>query len=635
MFTGPNEAGKSTLLAYIRGVLFGFPDKRRHLPLYAPVHGGRHGGRLFVLADDERYVIEREAGTTKKTVVVTLPDGGVGSEDDLAHLLGNADSTLFETVFAFTLHELQELASLTKSEAAQRIFSAGLVGAGQSRQKVVADLGGLASDIYKRQGRGGALRDALAEITQTESLLVQAREAAAGYPRLAEQLGAAERDMQEVDGQASVVRDQIARLRSLQKLWPVWSELLEAEAELQGAGDEQIDEETLAGLVADLTLHRERLGRLPSLAAKALQAAADLEARLADLGPDWTTQRLDALDVSLPTRDLVRDWERRLRETDALATEAQRRLEQAQDARGTLLRERERLPVQADARATGGTTGAPAAARWVLAAAAGAGVVVSAALLATGSAVAGVVALAAALLLAAVAAVIGTALHADQRVARAEQQRAGAHLAGVNARLQDGEQACSDQTAALHTAQEAAARLDGEWTAWKSEKGVPAALSPEGVIDFFAVVEQARSLQRALTTTTAEQDETERLIADWEKSARDVAAPNTELAGERLAARVEHLAGAQRQRRESQARVAGLQRTLASGAREGERVDDLRAVLAAGEPATWTAEDERLYERAGQSQPCPHRRRGGATRRADRPCRARAVGRRRRAGRAS
>ena len=39
VFTGPNEAGKSTLLAFIRGVLFGFPNKRRHLPLYAPCAG--------------------------------------------------------------------------------------------------------------------------------------------------------------------------------------------------------------------------------------------------------------------------------------------------------------------------------------------------------------------------------------------------------------------------------------------------------------------------------------------------------------------------------------------------------------------------------------------------------------------
>ena len=43
---GPNEAGKSTLLHFIRSALYGFsPDRRRYLP---PLHGGRPGGWLEV-----------------------------------------------------------------------------------------------------------------------------------------------------------------------------------------------------------------------------------------------------------------------------------------------------------------------------------------------------------------------------------------------------------------------------------------------------------------------------------------------------------------------------------------------------------------------------------------------------------
>ena len=596
VITGANEAGKSTLLAFMRGMLFGFPTKhgRQHVPLYAPVRGGRRSGRLFVLDDDGQYVIERQDGTAKKAAVVTLPDGGLGSEDDLAHLLGNADATLFETVFAFTLRELQELASLTKSDAAERIFSAGLVGAGQSAQKVVADLGGLASDIYKKQGRGGALREAIDELVRTESLLAQARDAATAYPRLAAELGAADREMQELDAQATAVRDKITRLRSLQRLWPAWSELLEAEEELQALGEQQIDEEALAGLVAGLTLQRERLNRLPSLAAAALQDAADLEARLAGLGPDWDIEHLAALDVSLPTRDVVRDWQGRLRETSDAAVEAQRQLEKAEDARSALLRERERLPGQPPVPTTEAKAGAPAATRWVLAAATIGAAAAGAALLAAGSAVAGIAVLVAALLLGALTVVMVTVLHADRRVARAEQQRVHGELAGVEVRLQEADHTLADETTALGTAQETAARLDREWAAWKSSTGVPAALSPEGVIDFFAGVEESRRSQRELARVEGELSETRRLVADWENDARAVAAPGTELGGERLAERVEQVGAAHDRRRELQVRVAGAHRTLASGAREGERVEDLRAVLASSEPAAWADEEERL-----------------------------------------
>ena len=47
---GRNEAGKSTLLAFIRTILFGFPARNRQLH-YPPLSGGNHGGRLTVLDD--------------------------------------------------------------------------------------------------------------------------------------------------------------------------------------------------------------------------------------------------------------------------------------------------------------------------------------------------------------------------------------------------------------------------------------------------------------------------------------------------------------------------------------------------------------------------------------------------------
>jgi uncharacterized protein YhaN len=596
VLSGPNEAGKSTLLAYIRSMLFGFPTKhgRQQVPLYAPVRGGRRSGRLFLLGEDGRYVIERQDGATKKAVVVTLPDGSLGSEDDLAHLLGNADATLFETVFAFTLRELQELASLTKSDAAERIFSAGLVGAGQSAQKVVADLGSLAGDIYKRQGRGGALREVLDQLAQTETQLVQAREAALGYPRLTAQLAAADRELQERDAQAAIVRDKVARLRSLQKMWSAWSELLATEEELQALGEQGREDEALTGLVAELTLHRERLNRLPSLTAGAERAAADLEARLADLGPGWDTARLAALDASLPARDAVRDWQRRLREAGEGTVAAQREVGKAEDTRLALLSERERWLAHPDVPATQSSVGAGTAARWVMATGAIVGAAVGTALLIAGSTVAGIALLAAALLLGVLAIVLITVRQTDQRVAHATQQRLHGELAGVDARLGEAEQALAREASALSSAQDTAARLDAEWAAWKNSSGVPAALSPEGVIDFFAGVEEARRQHRELARIEGDLVETRRLVGEWEARARAIDAAGAELSGERLAGRVEQLGVAHGRRRELQARVAGFRRTLASGAREGESVEDVRSALAAGEPATWAEEEERL-----------------------------------------
>ena len=54
---GPNEAGKSTLLQFVRSVLYGFSPERRHY--FPPVHGGRPGGWIEVVGASGRFQIDR------------------------------------------------------------------------------------------------------------------------------------------------------------------------------------------------------------------------------------------------------------------------------------------------------------------------------------------------------------------------------------------------------------------------------------------------------------------------------------------------------------------------------------------------------------------------------------------------
>ena len=63
LFAGDNEAGKSTMLGFIRAILFGFPDGRTTENSYEPLRGGQHGGRLIVsTAARGDIIIERKAG---------------------------------------------------------------------------------------------------------------------------------------------------------------------------------------------------------------------------------------------------------------------------------------------------------------------------------------------------------------------------------------------------------------------------------------------------------------------------------------------------------------------------------------------------------------------------------------------
>ena len=55
---GANEAGKTTLLECLRGVLYGFTPARRdrYLP---PVHGGEGGGTLDLCVEGRSYSVAR------------------------------------------------------------------------------------------------------------------------------------------------------------------------------------------------------------------------------------------------------------------------------------------------------------------------------------------------------------------------------------------------------------------------------------------------------------------------------------------------------------------------------------------------------------------------------------------------
>ena len=46
LFFGPNEAGKTTMMSFLRTIFFGFPGKKNASDRYEPLAGGLHGGRL-------------------------------------------------------------------------------------------------------------------------------------------------------------------------------------------------------------------------------------------------------------------------------------------------------------------------------------------------------------------------------------------------------------------------------------------------------------------------------------------------------------------------------------------------------------------------------------------------------------
>ena len=141
-FYGPNEAGKTTLMQFVRSMLYGFSAERRarYLP---PVRGGRSGGSLLAVAGQKHYTISRHAdepGEAGESALVTDGVQTTHDEHSLAPLLGAVDESIFNNVFAFGLREIQELGTLSDTQAADELYNLAL---GLDRVSLVDVLGEL------------------------------------------------------------------------------------------------------------------------------------------------------------------------------------------------------------------------------------------------------------------------------------------------------------------------------------------------------------------------------------------------------------------------------------------------------------------------------------------------------------
>ena len=380
---GANEAGKTTLLAYLRGVLFGFPGGQRGKNFYPPMNGGNHGGRVFLESPEGSVSVERFVGKRQPEI------RGKGSmqqgPEDLRALLGGVDEALFRSVFAFSLTELQDLDTLSEDGVRDRIFSAGIRGAGSSANQALKELDKEMDSLLRpRKKEGPRINQLIHEMKLLEDTVRKVEIEAERYPEILERRRELESRLEEIRDEQDRVGVMKARSSLLRDLWPLEQELQEARGRLrelekveefpanpedrlaavlesvrgaekakrdaQGRLDatkdrivvleEGLEERLLA--VADgvdvrhgsLGIHRERVeNQLPELRNREKAATAKLQEELRNLGPGWDEHKVAATDVSVPKQEALARWERKLNDAGEDAREAKRRFQEAAQAR--------------------------------------------------------------------------------------------------------------------------------------------------------------------------------------------------------------------------------------------------------------------------------------------------------------
>lgn len=381
VFHGANEAGKSTLLAFIRAVLFGFPPRSHPAERYEPPKGGIHGGAL-ILEDDQgkRVRVERYAGGTGTgsrsagSVKVTFADGSIGGEAELRALLGGLSAELFRSLFAFGLGELQELRTLQSEELSGYLYSAGL---GLSGSTIIAAGRKLNQDmeqLYKPRGKNQPVNQGLKTWDELRQKIRKEKEQLGQYEEWHKKLEELEASIVRTEKEYKEISKEKEWIQLCLKIQPSWLRLKQINGaldelptlesfpqdavgrwdSLQKEADgylarirnceskrEQIrhtlislptweepwDEAELDRLIGQGMRHLENQKTITGWEAELEQVQKEIDKKLQKLDEDWTEADLEAFPATIGFKETVRSFKKQFDEMQ----EKRRELELQED----------------------------------------------------------------------------------------------------------------------------------------------------------------------------------------------------------------------------------------------------------------------------------------------------------------
>lgn len=248
---GRNEFGKTTLLEFIRWVLFGFDNKRKGMNSYEPVDGGVQGGTLMCeMFNGEQIFITRKGGTREGQVNIRTADWeGVG-QANLETFIGHASRKIFKNIYAFALDELQNLDSLMEEDIKNKILGAGMGLGPVSLNIVEKEIRAKQDDLFKPKGRSDrALDKMVREIKEGEEELRARFNEVDLYDELNKKIWILEKMRQTGESNAE---QQEARRRSLELKRELFPDFIDLENQTgrrnEVAGVPAMNEESMAAL---------------------------------------------------------------------------------------------------------------------------------------------------------------------------------------------------------------------------------------------------------------------------------------------------------------------------------------------------------------------------------------------------
>ncbi|WP_270447604.1 AAA family ATPase [Lactobacillus delbrueckii] len=228
-FFGGNEAGKSTTVAFIKQILFGFNLKNTSSVFfedYEPLTKSYPmGGQLVFDSDEGEFTLERtwSKGDKSKTGAVKVLLNGQEVPASLFYdQIQNIDGGFYAESFIFNEDLLRQVSSLSEGEILENIY---YLGAAQSSQLLAirADFDKEAKDLFKSSGKKAPVNQDLLKLAEQRDKVAADGQEFDAYQqlegqRLAEEQAAKklEKEVQEVNSQLSKLDKQLEQVQNYQ-----------------------------------------------------------------------------------------------------------------------------------------------------------------------------------------------------------------------------------------------------------------------------------------------------------------------------------------------------------------------------------------------------------------------------------
>ncbi|GAB6186140.1 ATP-binding protein [Thermopirellula anaerolimosa] len=314
---GHNEAGKTTLLEFIRGVVFGFASRARYVCNGEQVLSGRlicdvRGkpltlARRFSISEGESHEIHWNEQRL--------------SDSEFRELLSGFDEGVFCSVFAITLDELARLRTLDETQAADQFYDLSLGLDRTAVQRLFADIENRRKTLLNPATQAGEIPHLIAERRRLDREVEEASQITEEYARLRRTRDELLRAKASEEASAGELTRRLETLRTLDALAPQRERMQELRTLIENHPRSEV---ALPVYVTKVRRERKRLLRLTDRLRTLSARRRELEHDLSQIPPARAllsiAPAVEGIRLSLPAiRQWIDEMEACRREMAALA----------------------------------------------------------------------------------------------------------------------------------------------------------------------------------------------------------------------------------------------------------------------------------------------------------------------------